>query len=104
MPKSKSLWKDPKAARISWNEQKTPNADSNGHSIRKGPDRKILLYPAESPISSHILPFLKLEGWQEDIWAAEDLPRFLHTNLFLDTAQQPNGSLDLRENVCALKL
>lgn len=38
------------------------------------------------------------------MWAAEELPRFLHIDMLLDAAQQINDSLDLRENVCASKL
>lgn len=104
MPESKSLRKDLKASRISWNKQKTSNADSNGRSIRKGPDCKIPFYPCDSVISSltSISQIQKVE--RRHMSYRRPPPRFLRIDMLLNTAQQTNYSLALRENVCSLKL
>lgn len=103
MPESKSLKKDLEAFRISWNKQKTPNADSNGHSIRKGPDCKIPSHPCDSTISSltSISPIQKMERRNRS--CRRTPPRFLHIDMLLNTTQQTNYSLTSRENVCSLK-
>lgn len=102
MPPSKWLKKDLEASRISWNKQKTPNADSNGHSIRKGADCKIPFYPCDSTISP-LTWFIKFERWKEDIWGAEGL-LLDFSILTCYWTQQTNDSLALRDNVCSLKL
>lgn len=104
MPPSKWLKKDLEASRISWNKQKTPNADSNGHSIRKGPVCKIPFYPCDSTsISlSSINQIWKVE--RRHMRCRRPPPRFLHISMLLNTSQQTNYSPTLRDNVCSLKL